>query len=64
MRDLASAAQEKITIPHGYQSCAKAYLGDASTEMRTEEAPDQPARWKWQKHMVNYDRVPSVDHGS
>lgn len=34
--------------------------------MTAEEAPDQPARCKWEKHILGYDSMLSfpVDHGS
>jgi hypothetical protein len=54
----------RLRCPHGCHSRANAHLGHARAEMTTEEAPDQPFQWKWQKHIVNDDRILIVDHGS
>jgi hypothetical protein len=45
------ARSRRLRCPHRCHSRANVPLGHARTEMTTEEAPDQPVRWKWQKHI-------------
>jgi hypothetical protein len=47
--------RRRLRCPHGCHSRANAHLGHAHAEMTSEQAPDQPLWWKWQKHVLNDD---------